>query len=284
MNDLLTNDKNLSVLSNVEALEKKFLELPQAPCSVEHKFGPGVYIREVHLPADSYCIGHEQNFEHMNIFVKGRITIFQDGIGKEIKAPMVFVGKPGRKIGYIHEDSVWLNVYPTEETDIEKLEAKYITKSNSWMEDQKEREKVGLLTSSVDRTDYENVLKDFGFTEEEAKAQSENTTDLMALPHGNYKIKTGKSRIEGTGLLATSDIEPEEVIAPARLNGKRTIAGRFTNHSRTPNAKMMKHAGGRDIFLVANRKIIGCQGGQDGEEITINYREALNLTLALGRG
>lgn len=266
-------------LTKIEAIEKKFLSLPQVPCSVIHKFGPGIYIREVTLPQGSICIGHHQNFEHMNIFIKGRITILdENGQPKEIKAPMTFVGKPGRKIGYIHEDSVWLNVYPTSETNIEKLEAHYLTKSDSWIEDQKSR--VGLLTSSVDKSDYELVLKEFGVTEDLARKQSENKDDMTELPYGNFKIKTGPSKIEGTGLFATADIMPDEIIAPARINGKRTIAGRYPNHSAFPNAKMF--ANDFEVFLVAVKKISGCHGGQDGEEITVNYRDSLRLTLELG--
>lgn len=268
-------------LDKIESLEKKMLEMPQAECSVEHKFGPGVYIREVHFPADTYAIGHEQNFEHMNVFVKGRITIFDNGVAKEIKAPMVFVGKPGRKIGYIHEESIWLNIYPTEEQNIEKLEAKYLTKSNSWMENQVERQNVALLTSSVDKEDYENVLKEFNFTEEVARAQAENPDDMTDLPFGNYKIKTGFSNIEGTGLFATSKIDSGEIIAPARLSGKRTIAGRYTNHSKTPNAEMISL--NNNIYLKSLREISGCRGGQDGEEITIDYRKALRLNYFLER-
>lgn len=267
----------------VNELEEEMLKLPQVSCNVTHKFGPGIYIREVFLPAGTYAIGHHQNFKHLNVFVKGRITIIgEDGISKEIKAPMTFTGNPGRKIGFIHEDSVWLNVYPTTETDIEKLEAHFIAKSDSWKADQLERQdKLKLLASSVDKTDYENVLKEFGFAEELARSQSENKVDMIDLPFGNYKIKTGKSNIEGTGLFATADIKEGELIAPARCDGKRTIAGRYTNHSLSPNAKMIQ--GPQDsIYLVAIKKITGCLGGQDGEEITINYRESLRLALGMG--
>ena len=35
----------------VADLEKEMLEMPQADCPVAHHFGPGIYIREVTLPA-----------------------------------------------------------------------------------------------------------------------------------------------------------------------------------------------------------------------------------------
>ena len=115
----------------LEAVESKMLDINQVECPVVHRFGPGIYIREVTIPADSFAIGHKQNFEHMNVFLKGRVTMLnEDGSTTELKAPMIFVGQPGRKIGYIHEDMVWLNIYATNETDIEKLEAHYFKKAS----------------------------------------------------------------------------------------------------------------------------------------------------------
>jgi len=38
---------------------------------------------------------------------------------------------------------------------------------------------------------------------------------------------------------------------------------------------------GNEVWLVAVRPISGCKGGQDGEEITIDYRESLRLALQL---
>lgn len=276
--------KALSLLSNIDLAEKELLKHTQVSCPVVHRFGPGVYIREVLIPAGALAIGHHQNFEHTNIFLKGCVTILNDdGSTSKLRAPMIFVGKPGRKIGYVHEDIVWLNVYATDETDVEKLETQILTKSDGWIESVEAQKSLKLLKSEVDAKDYGAVLKEFGFTEQQARSMSENTLDLIDLPYGGYKIKVAKSNIEGQGLFATADIEPNEIIAPARVHGKRTIAGRFPNHSVSPNAKMLK--GRRDeIDLVAIKKIMGCHGGIDGEEITINYRESLNLTLEIGRG
>lgn len=268
----------------LEQVEQVLLQMPQVECPVIHHHGPGTYTREVHIPAGVFAIGHHQNFEHTNIMLKGRVTVLNDdGSTSELVAPMFFVGKPGRKIGYIHEDMVWLNVYATDETDVEKLEAHFLTKSNSWQEDAAQKQRLIGFQQSLDQQDYLSVLQEFGFTEEQAKAQAYNEADQTALPHGSYKIKVSDSPIEGRGLFATANIQPGEIIAPARINGLRTIAGRFTNHSTAPNARMVQ-VGANDIALMAIRPIQGCHGGEDGEEITINYREALRLTLQIGMG
>lgn len=277
------DSKPIDLSQGIELVEKEFMKLEQVKCDVIHRFAPGQYIREVHLPAGSLVIGHHQNFEHLNIFLKGRVAMKNDdGSFTEMKAPMIFTGKPGRKIGYIYEDVVWLNVFVTNETDIEKLENHFLTKSAGWRESVKLGESVKLLQSSVDQKDFEQVCRDLKITREQVRAIAEDEADMIDLPFGAYKIKVAKSNIEGKGLFATGDIKNGEKIAPARINGKRTIAGRFTNHSINPNARMVQGVDG-DIDLVAINDISGCLGGLNGEEILINYREAYALTLEIGK-
>ena len=104
---------------------------------------------------------------------------------------------------------------------------------------------------------------------------------MTDLPTGSWKVKTGSSVIEGKGLFATADIAAGELIAPARISGKRTIAGRYTNHAAAPNAEFQAAFPYGDINLVALRTIEGCRGGYDGEEITIDYRAAYALKMRL---
>ena len=261
----------------VEAIESVMLQEQQVECPVIHRFGPGVYVREVMIPAGTIAIGHHQKYEHMNVLLKGRVSIVnEDRSISELVAPMMFVGKPGRKMGFIHEDMVWLNIYPNPNgiQDVDTLEANWIEKSPVWLESVGGQ--VKLLQNIKDVSDYHEVLAEFGFDEITARSQSENTEDLIELPYGNYKIKVADSPIEGKGLFATAGIAAGEVIAPARIGKKRTIAGRYTNHSVTPNARMEVYGGG--IALVALQDIKGCQGGSNGEEITVDYRETLRLS------
>jgi len=175
----------------------------------------------------------------------------------------------------------WVNVYSTNETDIEKLEAQFLEKSEGWKESIDRLNNSTLIEGSIDKSDYEKVVEESGFSKEEIKAQVENEEDMTELPYGHYKIKLGNSKIHGKGLFATSLIEAGDTICPARIKGLRTIAGRFTNHSKTPNAKMFQGVD-HEIELVALKEIKGCKGGLDGEEITIDYREALKLNLEIG--
>lgn len=263
----------------IERVERAMLQLPQVECPVVHRFGPGLYIREVFIPSGTFSVGHYQKQEHMNILLKGRVTMLNDdGSTIERVAPFIYVGKPGRKIGYIHEDMVWQNIYATTETDVEKLEAILLIKSDSWMENQNSKDRMDFIAHQVSRDDYRKLLVERGVTEAQARAQSENESDQIPLPHGGYKIMVAASPIEGKGLFATAAFAAGEIIAPARIGGKRTIAGRFTNHSIAPNAKMMA-LHNNDINLVATRPIKGCHGGNTGEEVTVDYRQALNAAI-----
>ncbi len=121
--------------ANLEEIEGRMLALPQANCPVFHYFAPGLYVRELHMQAGTMAIGHMQKFHHLNILIKGRILMLNpDGSQKELCAPMTFMGAPGRKVGYVLEDIIWQNIYPTEETDIEKLEDFFIERSPTWVE------------------------------------------------------------------------------------------------------------------------------------------------------
>ena len=283
MNALETiTTRGLEIVKNLPEVEKVFLAQPQVSCPVVHRFGPGIYMREVTIPAGAIAIGHRQKTEHLNIFLKGKITALNDdGSVVELTAPMIFVSQPGRKIGVAHEDVVWMNVYATNETSVERLEEMFLDKSEVWTESEASR--VSGLKRKIDQDDFLAACKEIGVDPSDVRKISENNDDMMDLPFGGYKIKVGKSHIEGQGLVATADIEPGEVIAPARIGDKRTIAGRYTNHSKEPNARMVwtRHFP-NDIGLIATKKILGCHGGQDGEEITVDYRESVRVAKMAG--
>jgi hypothetical protein len=263
----------------VQILESTFLKQPQVDCPVVHRFGPNIYIREVTIPAGSLSIGHYQKTTHLNNMLTGRVTIInEDGSHTELIAPQTFVSKPGRKIGYIHETIVWQNIYATDETDVEKLEAMFLDKSQTWQEHQKNQQLLLSFDHSEDIADYYAAIADYGFDQETVQQQVQNLDDQCDFPLGGYKVMVAPSKIDGKGLFATGNFKIDEIIAPARINGLRTPAGRFTNHSKNPNAKMILLDNG-DINLVSNMIIDGCKGGNLGNEITIDYRQALSLTI-----
>lgn len=121
-------------LEQIEQVEKQLLNYPQIETKLTHRFAPGVYMREIFMPAHSIIIGHEHTTSHLNVILSGRASVVMDGQRHELKAGDVVVSKAGvRKLLYIHEDMRWATIHPTEETDVEKLESLLIVKSGSWL-------------------------------------------------------------------------------------------------------------------------------------------------------
>lgn len=277
--------KELEPLTDLELLEKAMLELPQVDCPVVHHFGPGIYVREVHLKAGSFAVGHRQRFKHLNVVLTGAVAMVDDnGHLKIIEGPAIFEGEPGRKYGYILKDTIWQNIYATSETNIDVLESTLLDKSQVFNDHENRRVKDAMDSAAVVRADFEAFLIETGIPKALIKSQSENTTDLVAMPK-EYQGKTSvrKSSICGEGFFCNYPIEVGEIIAPALLGGKRTPAGRYTNHSPTPNAFFKKFENG-DVYLIAGNPINGCSGGSAGEEITVDYRQALAVAALVSEG
>lgn len=115
-----------------EEAEALALQLPQQECQVFHHFGPGFCIREMHIPAGTFVIGHQHLQGLANSFVKGQIKLWQNGVWEELYAPVFFVGKPGRKCAIAITDCIWQNIIATNETDIQAIESLFVVKSENW--------------------------------------------------------------------------------------------------------------------------------------------------------
>lgn len=263
---------------SIDEVEQKMLALPQAECELFHKFQPGYYIREVHLPKGAIVVGHHQNYEHLNVFIRGKVLMLNtDGSTNIVEAPMTFVGKPGRKIGAILEDVVWQNVYPTNQTDIDLLEAQYLTKSAYSLEHAAHKFALECELKNEDRDDYVSAIRELGYTDEQVRVEVTNLEDQIDMPVDDYKFVKSISPIHGEGIFATANIPAGEVVGPSRIGFFRTPLGRYVNHSKNPNSEMVQD--GDNFYLVSIKNISGAQGGQPGMEITIDYRKARQLSL-----
>jgi hypothetical protein len=128
--------------NQAETLEKALLERPQVEMPLKHQFAPGVYFREILMPAGTFVVGHEHKTDHFNVILTGRARVLIDGVVEELAAPAVFRSGPGvRKVLYILEDMRWATIHPTQETDVDKLEAELIVKSPTFLR-QKELEQL----------------------------------------------------------------------------------------------------------------------------------------------
>ena len=215
------------------------------------------------IPKGALIVSTYHKLPQIDFMLSGDLSVVTgDGL-KRIKAPYVGASPPGMKrLGFAHEETWWMDVRATNNTDIEQLEKMLYCDTFEEFEEFENR---------IQRLDFENVLMEHNIPFSVAQSQSINTEDYREVPM--EKTIVCDSKLSGKGLFAIKPIRAEDVIMPARIQGMRTQAGRFTNHSFNPNAKMFLHDNG-DIDLVALKTIFK-------EEITVDYRQALNLTRQL---
>ena len=112
--------------------------------NLKHTFTDGVYIREMYIPADSCIVGKIHKHDHLNFILFGTVTVLtKDGL-ETLTGPCSMISTAGTKRAlYTHTDTIWTTVHanPTNETDLEKLEAAIIAPSyDSLLEDKTEEQ------------------------------------------------------------------------------------------------------------------------------------------------
>jgi hypothetical protein len=94
----------------------------QKDCPVKHHFSPGVYVREMLIPANTVIVGRVHKTEHLCVMC-GDIEQASEGLKERLIGFHVLESKVGAKrIGLAHKDTIFITIHATDETDIETLE------------------------------------------------------------------------------------------------------------------------------------------------------------------
>lgn len=123
-----------------------------------------------------------------------------------------------------------------------------------------------MLDPIKEREDFGLFLKEMGLSVlamDQAKAR-------MPDPIPSPVIRVLQSEIEGVGAFSTCDYGANEMICFAMISDSWTEAGRYANHSSSPNGEILPTRGGL--------KLSSLSPIEKGEEITVNYR---NVRLAV---
>jgi len=252
----------------VYALEDRLKQCPQVEVQTTHRFADGLYYREILIPKGSGITGRIHKQADMNVVYYGEMDVLQeDGTMKRVVGPCSFTGKPGLKqVGYAHEDTLWATIHHTHLTDLDQIQAELFEEEDSMFDF-----KTGEVTpEALARVDYSRVLKEFEISHEQARFETEITDDLCWIDLDALGLEVANSTIQGFGLFARQNFNPGDVLCPATVDGKRTQAGRSTNHSPSPNA-VPEMDGKEDIHFVASERIYA------GQEILTDYRRTLTL-------
>lgn len=145
-------NQEIAVANTLDQIEAMMLDAPQIDISVSHHFGPGIYIRSGFMPAGVYAIGHSHKKPHMNMLAKGKLAVASDGDARVIEAPYLFASEGGRKLVYVIEDAVLMNIYATEETDIDVIEETFVDKSDAWHDAQQKAMNEQAIDAAIKGT------------------------------------------------------------------------------------------------------------------------------------
>jgi len=102
--------------------------LPPVEITYDHHFADGVYARVMKAPAGTLVIGKAHRTEHISILLKGSCQITDDdGSVHYVEAPMIVVTPPGKKkMALVLTDMEFVNIHPTDTTDLDAIEKKVI--------------------------------------------------------------------------------------------------------------------------------------------------------------
>jgi len=249
-----------STRKRLYALQEAVGSLPAIDFPLQHVFAPGVYARTIFLPKNSIILGKIHKHKHINILSQGKVSMVTESGGLEVlDGPVTMASLPGTKRAvFAHTNAIWTTIHLTEETDLDKIEEETIAKTY---------EEYDLFLA---QQDYYRVLAETGYTHKQLVTISENILDQVRLPKEINYLVIKDSPISGKGLFTEKEFSYGEYIGPARISGKRTLLGRYVNHSDKPNAEYVLLENG-DLNTVAIKKI------KAGDEILYDYRQGASL-------
>ena len=250
----------------IMAAETIMRQRPQVVIEPTHVFAQGLYSRSILIPKGVRLTGKVHKQDDLQIMVYGDISVLTEDGFKRLTGHHVFRSRAGvKQIGVAHEDTLWVTVHATDETDLDRLD-------EVLFEDEPKIFDFGTGEVKIDVPlafqDYEDMLHDLHVTADMVSVQSTNVLDQLAITLDGVRV--GPSCIHGQGVMTKRHLMAGELVGPARVDGLRTQLGRYVNHYPHPNCKMGWLENG-DIGLFTIKDIPA------GEELLVDYRQSVSL-------
>lgn len=276
MSNLTTIKKNLEILpeewrgKSLDEIENDLLKRPQledSDYSLKEYYSGGMYCRQITIPAGALITGRVYKFDHVEIMLSGDITIISaDGSETFYTGNNVIEAKAGkRQAGFAHSETTWLTINPVPEEILPENRLDYTSVLTY--------EEFNQFHIDVNQFDYQYFLSEVGLTQGQMD-DIVKTDDVIDMDDDYSHIHIGESPIDGDGLFSKVDILVGDIICPVRIEEKRTIAGRYSNHAMNPNTIPYEKEG--FFYIVAKNNI------EANEEITMNYRDILGFRKSRG--
>ena len=117
-------EEALAEASFMDRVEYGITQLPPVEVPLVHLFTPGLYARQMSVPAGTLITSMQHKTEHPFILLQGALDVISDTERIHYKAPCMGVTLPGTKrLAYIHEDVVWITFHanPADMTDPDQI-------------------------------------------------------------------------------------------------------------------------------------------------------------------
>lgn len=106
----------------VRAVEEVTCQFPQIEVPIEHYFAHHVYGRVMFMRKGAIITGAIHKFSQLNILMSGDVSVSTEDGMKRVQPPFAMASPPGiKRIMKAHEESVWMTVLGTSETDVDKI-------------------------------------------------------------------------------------------------------------------------------------------------------------------
>lgn len=109
----------------ISATEKFMKALPQVHAEPVHRFAPGMYSRQLTMPADTIWMSKTHKHDHFAFIMSGCCTVVSPEGRETLYAPFFMKTKAGTKrLLLIHEECTWITVHavPPEMDSVDDLE------------------------------------------------------------------------------------------------------------------------------------------------------------------
>jgi hypothetical protein len=101
-------------------------ESERVECPLTHRFTPGLYCRELVVPADTIVMGKIHKKEHICI-ANGDFEYVTEEGSERVTGFRVFITKPGiKRLVKTYTDTTFITFHPTETTDVDELEQELV--------------------------------------------------------------------------------------------------------------------------------------------------------------
>ena len=108
----------------IEEIDREIMSMPEVDAPATHRFTPGLYTRQIFMPAGSAHRSKIHKTEHQFIVSQGSAFVSENGGPRFLlNAPYHGITKPGTwRALFIIQDCVWTTMHPTDKTTVEEVE------------------------------------------------------------------------------------------------------------------------------------------------------------------